>query len=295
MGYGTYNPVDFTTYKSRTASKSRHDIFTSHGLQDSLNPLKFGVRESRNSKAHPKATPIAIFSDVTGSMGHLAEIIVKKDFGLILEEVINRKPFPDPHLLVGAIGDCTIDSAPIQYSQFETDMTIARQIEQIFIEGGGGGNAGESYHTAWYAMGFRTMCDAFVEGRKGFLFTIGDEPPLDILYAAHISRFFGDKIQGDLKNKDLLETISQDWEVFHLIVGDPVRDAIPRWKALLGERAMVVRDHTKLGEIIVSTTQIISGEDAVAVASSWSGDTSLIVKEATRHLTKGGTSPSVRL
>ena len=48
------------------------------------------------------------------------------------------------------IGDLAYDYAPIQASQFESDIRIAEQLDKIYFEGGGGGNNFESYTAAWY-------------------------------------------------------------------------------------------------------------------------------------------------
>jgi hypothetical protein len=45
-----------------------------------------------------------------------------------------------------------------------------------------------------------------------------------------------------------------------------------------------VADHTKLPEIIISTMQVVNGEDKDDVIKSWSGDTSLVVAKAVNGL-----------
>jgi len=56
-----------------------------------------------------------------------------------------------------------------------------------------------------------------------------------------------------------------------------------------------VDDYTKLGEIIVSILQVRQGRDSDAVASSWSGDTALVVRSALKGLTVGAGSGLVTL
>jgi hypothetical protein len=262
-----------------------------------LDPLKITVRESVDSEANPNSTPIIIAVDETGSMGQLAEIVIKKGLGVVMGEIYDRKPVSDPHVMCMGVGDAEYDEAPLQVTQFEASIVLTEQVEKIYLEAGGGGNRGESYNLAWYFAAFKTKCDAITKrGRKGYLFTIGDEAPLPGLTKEQIKRFVGDDLQDGLSNEDLLAVLSPNWEVFHLIIkpvsSQPVKQA---WTDLLGQRAISVSDHEKLAEVIVSTIQVTEGHDVGAVTSSWSGDTSIVVSNAISGLTKTSTAGVVRL
>ena len=54
--------------------------------------------------------------------------------------------------------------------------------------------------------------------------------------AVAIRRVFGDRVERDFTSRELLDLVTRDWEVFHLIV-KPVTSAVADWKALLRERA----------------------------------------------------------
>lgn len=294
MGRGSYSDHDWKTYSTSTSSKPRAAIFTSTGLDPSLDPSKFKFRESCDSPANPKSTPIILACDETGSMGSLAETIIKKDLGVVMGEVVKRKPISDPHMMVMGIGDAYVDHAPCQATQFETEVDpLTKQIEKIYLEGGGGGNFGESYLIAWYFAAFRTKIDsALKRKKKGYMFTIGDEAPLSTLTKEQIKRFFGDDVERDMTAEELRDIASKSWELFHIIV-KPVHP-IDKWKALLGERAIVIPDHTYLGEVIVSTLEVIEGtKDSAATAATWSGKTAMVVAEATKGLTKGAAAGQV--
>ena len=301
MGSSSWNHDDWKGYSTRTASKSTNQIFTSRGLDDSLNPNNFTVRESRDSDAHPNSTPIIVALDVTASMGMVATSIAQKGLGVLVEEILNRKPVTDPHVLIAGIGDANYDNAPLQATQFEADTIITDQIEKIYLEGGGGGNGFESYDLAWFLAGFKTATDSMDKrSKKGYLFTVGDEEIPHGLTMAQIQRFTGQTTERDMSAQELLDSASRMYECFHVVVeeGHHVRQrgldrVMESWSTLLGERALPLSDHTKLAEVVVSAIQMSEGTDHSTVAGSWSGDTSLVVANATKSLSANANNSGV--
>ncbi len=292
MGTARWSPEDWDDYVVTTASKSASEIF-SHSLDDDLNPLKFGVRESCDSDLNPLSTPIIVAVDDTGSMGMLAENLIRRGLGVLLEEIYDRKPVTDPHVMCMALGDAWYDRAPLQATQFEADLRLADQLSKFWIEGGGGGNSCESYNLPWYFAAKRTKCDAFLKRKKkGYLFTVGDEPPPPTLVAEHVRRFLGDHAQHDMKSRDVLAMASKTWEVFHIMIEEGSyyssrpRETKAAWTKLLGQRAMSLSDHEKLAELIVSTIAVSEGDDVEHVAGSWSGGTGLVIRNSLLQFAK---------
>lgn len=288
MGGARFAADDYKMYQKSTAGKTLGQTFKSKVIDDKMDPLKIQFRESCDSAQNPESTPIMLFVDETGSMGVLAHTIIRTGLGVIMNEIYDRKPVTDPHLLVGGIGDAFCDRYPLQPSQFEAGVAeLTDQIARIVIEGNGGGNGGESYLLAWYFAAFKTKIDSMLKrNKKGYLFTIGDEPPHLTLTKDQIKTFFGDDVERDYNAKELLDLVSQSWEVFHLKV-NPKSFSKDRWVELMGERVIDVTDHEKLAEVIVSTIQLIEGHDKDTVLNSWSGDTSLVVQSALKDLTVG--------
>jgi hypothetical protein len=299
MGYTRYNPDTWSRYARATAGKTHLD-YGRTSLLPAFDPTRFKLRESRNSAQNPKATPIMVGLDVTGSMGMIVEA-ARKGLGTLLGEIIDRQPVTDPHVMALAIGDFTCDRAPIQATQFESDaVVIGRQVEDLWLERGGGGNDFEGYLGPLYLAALRTDTDAAREGRKGFLFTVGDEEPQRVLRAADVQRFFGDGIQRDLAAEELLGMVERDWHYFHLMTseGAHMRRCGPvvtrAWTDLIGQHALLLTDHTRMAEVIISTIEVISGKDNDAVARSWSGSTSLVVRDAIGHLAAASDSAPFR-
>jgi hypothetical protein len=192
--------------------------------------------------------------------------------------------------MVLGVGDVEAgDTAPLQATQFEADIRIADQMTQIYLEGGGGGNDHESYLLPWYFAAFHTKIDSMPKrGKKGYLFTIGDEMPQTVLKASDVKKVLGYQPQVDLTAQDLLDKVSQNYHVFHLLVAEgnfmrlPSRRdaAIREWKNLLGQQALLLEDHTKLAEVIVSAIQVVEGTNSSTVINSWDPATAGVVREA---------------
>jgi len=289
MGNPNWDAAKYRGYSSSVKSKSSREIFTNtSGCHEDLDPAKIKIRESVDSEANPESTPVIVCVDETGSMGHLATEIIKRSLGVIVQGIYDRKPVTDPHILLAAVGDMYCDSAPLQVTQFEADVSITEQIEKFYIEGNGGANNGESYPAIWWFAQNKTVCDSINKrGRRGYIFTIGDECPLPMILKEHIKRFMDVDIQSDIKIEDLLKDVQDKWHVFHLITPTTATEhqgAIKRWRELLGQQTIIVPDHEKLGEIIVSTMQVNEGENLDAVCDGWDGITGLAVRDAVSDL-----------
>lgn len=285
MGSTTFDPSAYTSYRTATAAYTVRDYKATATKRD-FDPKMIKVRESVASVVNPHPTPVIVGLDVTGSMGRVVEAM-RKGLGTLFEETIKRKPVSDPHVLAMAIGDMTYDRSPVQATQFEGDpVTIGKQVEDLHLERGGGGNCHESYLGPLYFAMMRTSCDAFKEGRKGYIFTVGDEEPQMTLTKEEIERWFGDQPTKDYSAEDLIAGVERNWHYFHILVEEGSHMqyrpdiTIKQWTDLLGQRAIRLSDHTKMAETIISIIEVTEGRDKDTVSHSWSGDTSLVVAKA---------------
>lgn len=295
MGTARWNPSDWSAYANSTSRKTTDAVFASRSLDEDLNPLGVVARESRDSDLNPESSAIIVGLDVTGSMGMIADALARKGLGTMVEEILARKPVADPHIMCLGIGDALYDQAPLQATQFEADIRIARQLERLWLEKGGGGNACESYNLPWYFAAMHTSIDCFEKrGKKGYLFTVGDEEPPRVLPAKAISHFIGDRVQRDFESHELLRMASRMYHVFHVIVEEgsharhDSRGVRSAWIDLLGQRVIGLSDHTKLAEVIVSAIEVNEGRDRDRVVGSWSKKTAMVVQRAVGSLRPGG-------
>lgn len=305
MGSGRWSDSDWKDYAAVNSysTKSVTEIYSKTGMDADLNPFGVKIRESRDSKDNPNSNALLLGLDVTGSMHSVLDYMAKEGLPKLATEIYDRKPVVDPHILCAGIGDVEAgDRAPLQVTQFEADIRIAEQMAKLWLEGGGGGNQYESYALAWYFAARHTAIDCFEKrGKKGYIFTIGDEDPTPYLKASDIERVLGYKPQADIKMADLLTEVSRRWEVFHVIVeeGSHARSypaqVSGKWRDALGQHVLQLSDHTKLAEVIISAIQITEGASHDSVVKSWDGSTAMVVGKATAALSKSPKSSSTGL
>ena len=297
MGSGKFDSFSSThayaAFTASTVGKGTDEVYASRAMHDSLNPKRVRVRESRDSVDNPQSTPIIVGLDVTGSMGILADNIARTGLGVLFNSILERKPITDPHLMFMGIGDANCDRAPLQVSQFEADARIIEQLASLYLEHGGGGNNFESYNLPWYFAAFHTEHDSIEKrGKRGYLFTVGDEQAPEPLTKEQIKHFIGDDVEANLTTKDLLELAQRKYDVFHVVIkeGSHARAFLPAvertWRELLGQHVILLDDHSKLAETIVSAIEVTEGREAAESAARW-GAGGAIVHEAIKSLPKG--------
>lgn len=300
MGSGTFDASAYRAFTSSTVGLKTDEIYASRNIHKNLDPKGIKLRESRDSTDNPNSTPLVVALDVTGSMGMLADVIAREGLGTLFTGILDRKPITDPHVMFMAVGDANCDRAPLQVSQFEADKRIIEQLTQIYIEHGGGGNNFESYNFPWYFAAFHTVHDSMEKrGKRGYLFTVGDEEAPKPLTKDQIKRFIGDDVEADLSARDMLQIAQRSYDVYHVIIeeGNYARRAMDRvvesWASLLGQHVIRLSDHKKLAETIVSAIEVSEGREAVSSASAWGGATDAIVHNAVKGLPRRSTPPKL--
>lgn len=250
MGGGSFSARSFATY-SRSVGKSydvstgrvNKQVFTAKRLKEVLNPRGV-IRECCNSEEHPNTIPVILGLDVTGSMGSACQETAQA-LGQIMTKLYDK--YKDIEFCVMGIGDFECDDAPLQVSQFESDVRIAQRIDDIWMEHGGGGNGYESYSAVWYFGLYKTKLDAFTkQSRKGIIITMGDEPLNPDLPVGRLKQILDEKEVGVVKTEALYKKACEKFDIFHISIDDTSssydwhRNGIERtFNPLLGERAKV--------------------------------------------------------
>ena len=258
MGRGSYTARDwdkFRTAKKITRDASADNLFKNRKMLDKFNPKFIGTRESRDNDEHPQSTPIAIGVDVTGSMGYLSEEIIKNSLNELMKKLYASNVIPDPQLMFAAIGDAVEDKAPLQVTQYESDIRIAEQLLELWLEGKGGDNP-EDYSLFWYFLAKHTDTDSMKKrNEKGFAFTIGDADNHDILTGDSIEKIFSDSNVPDMTKEQIIDETLKTYELFHINITRSVGRTV-----IDGRTVNILReDISMLPELIISVICKVKG------------------------------------
>ena len=258
MGRGSYTARDWDklrTARKITTDSSADNLFQNRQMLDKFNPKFIGMRESRDNDEHPHSTPIAIGVDVTGSMGYLSEEIVKNSLNELMKKLYASNVIPDPQLMFAAIGDAEADAAPLQVTQFESDIRIAEQLLELWLEGRGG-DVPEDYSLFWYFLAKHTDTDSMKKrNEKGFAFTIGDAPNHDTLSGSSIARIFGDSQVQDMTMEEAAEEALKSYELFHINITGSVERTVIDGRTI----NILKQDISLLPELIISVICKVKG------------------------------------
>lgn len=289
MGHGTWTRAHFETY-TRAAGRTvdakgnvsgnytAQEMFKNRGLAPALNP-KGVIRECCETAEHPNTIPVIFALDVTGSMGSSAVEFAKK-LNTIMTDLFTK--VKDVEFLIMGIGDFMYDQVPLQASQFESDVRIAEQLDQLYFEGGGGGNGYESYTAAWYFAANHTRLDCWKRGQKGILITIGDEllNPYIPLQGRRVNfqNYLGDPQETDIETEQLLNEVLPKYDVYHLVADhsmyahNRVNQNVKSFEKYLGPEHVSVVTVNTLAEKIVDIIVAFAAENrrkAAEPTTSW--------------------------
>lgn len=237
-----------------------------------MEPSGVTFRECFDSAEHPNTIPIQLYLDVTGSMGRIPHDMIKDGLPTLMGSLI-QNGVADASLMFGAIGDHEADRYPLQVAQFESgDAELDMWLTRTYLEGGGGGNAGESYLLAWYFAANHVKTDAFSKrNKKGFVFTIGDEPCLKSLPVNAVKGIMGNSAVGQatFSREELLDAAKKQNHVYHIHINHG-RSEDAAWREMLGPNLVVIQDPGLVSRTISDIILSHGGEVTAPVTESQS-------------------------
>ncbi|MBO6208639.1 MAG: VWA domain-containing protein [Lachnospiraceae bacterium] len=271
MGCGIWREDTFRQYSrrmGRTVGKngslagdmSNQEMFTARTIDPMLDPRDV-MRECCDNEEHPATIPVILALDVTGSMGQAA-VEVAKQLNIIMTKLYEK--VKDVEFMVMGIGDLAYDRCPLQVSQFESDIRIAEQLDKVYFEFGGGGNAFESYTAAWYFGVEHVQLDAWKRGKKGIIITMGDEGLNPYLPGERLAEITGRPQNGDVETVQLYPKVLEKYDVYHIYVdhrNGRNESFIRTWKELMDDEHFRVVKIDAIADMIIRIVTARAAED----------------------------------
>lgn len=217
-GYGDSYSYDTDDSVVKKSAKSYN---VDHGRQYKMKERKAVLPPPKGKELITKAEfPLVVAVDVTGSMKTLPKLIFEKLCILYNEALFF---LPDElketfEISFSAVGDAYTDGSPLQVTDFGKGFELDKNIKSLYPEGGGGGQARETYElTAYYYLKHCHLPEAIKRPRPMFVF-IGDEGYYSKVNRSQIEQLIGNPPKTDLISKDMFEKLKKKFDVYILRV-----------------------------------------------------------------------------
>jgi len=245
-----FNPAPAVTKKTaRDYAKDDNREYTApaQGL-----PAPVGLELSTSSRLSA-----LLILDQTGSMGEAPKYMIEKFptlyaesnaavQGKKLSELVKGEALEDK-LEVGviAIGDArNNEQSPLQAVDYSKAGELARNVQKIYPEGNGGGNAKESYDLGIYFALNHTKTPN-IKGVKPILVIVGDEGFYEDIRASEVKKYTGDVLPENLKTREVISKLVKKFDAYMLRPENNNYDASTyadiqtQWEEVLGKERVL--------------------------------------------------------
>lgn len=212
-----YDPGPWRGHDFKSARK-RYDAHVGRSYTDAVSKGKDLSSVLEESLTTNSPAPLIIVCDVTGSMGEWPAVIFSKLPYLEIEgqEYLGK----DMEIAFLAVGDAYCDDYPLQARSFTKGTDLKKRLEELIIEGRGGGQTTESYElAALYCARNVSMPNAITP----ICIFIGDEQPYDFVDKAQAKNIGGINLQERLTAKEIFSELKNKFVVY--LVRKPYEDS----------------------------------------------------------------------
>lgn len=236
---GDFDPGPWRGHDFHSAYR-RYDSHVGRSYDDAVSKNTAKTDLVEPSIATDCVNPLIILTDVTGSMGEWPKWMFSKLPYLELE----AKEYlgDDLEIAFGAIGDAYCDSYPLQIRPFTSGTDLKTRMEELIVEGGGGGQIQETYEIGGcYCVHNVLMPNAI----RPILIIIGDEKPYPFVTPEMAKEVAGVTLEKRLETKTVFEQLKERFSVYlirkpyHTGDGDGMsatdKEIRRQWAELLGE------------------------------------------------------------
>ena len=241
---GDYNPGPWKGYDFASARKT-YDVHVGRSYDDAVTSGKARDDLVPKSLSTDSESPLVIACDVTGSMGEWPATIFSKLPYLDLEgqEYLGK----GLEISFAAVGDCHSDQYPFQARPFTTGKGLEKELKELVIEGGGGGQIMESYDLA--ALYYARRVEIPKAINPIFIF-IGDEKLYDFISKDAAKEWARTSLEGRTSVASVIGELKQKYSVYAVLKpydvgrGDGMtstnQEVHKAWADLLGEDHLAI-------------------------------------------------------
>jgi hypothetical protein len=202
--------------------------------------------------------PLVVAIDVTGSMQSWPETFFEK-LPLLYCEV--ERYLPGTEISFAAVGDAYCDDCPLQVGEFRKGKDLDDVINSLYAEGGGGGQAKESYELCAYQYARHV---SMPNAKKPMFIFLGDEGFYDHIDAAHVKTYIGKDIEKNIKSLGVMRELASKYDsyIIRKEYGGDEEDTIKsQWKKALGdERVLLLDNPRRVVDTIIGVVASAAGE-----------------------------------
>lgn len=212
-GYASFSTT--AQIQSGQRSKTVSERLDPKGIKDSVAKK----RECRDTDDAPNSNAVVVGFDVTGSLGNIPMVLQEKMVKL-LPTLTTKAVLDDPAVLFAACGDVRTDYVPLQIGQFENTLAMDEDINEIYLEGNGGGQGSESYELFLFFLARLVAMDNLEKrGKKGKAFIIADERACPSVLRRDVEKIYGNTfgMESDIPLEDIVEEAKKNFEIFVII------------------------------------------------------------------------------
>lgn len=210
MESNDYDPGEWRG-RSFASERKAYDAHAGRSYSEAIKQKKHSRDLIEPSLTTNASWPLAIISDVTGSMGKDPGVF----FGKIPYMIHETKEYlgKDAEVCMGACGDANGDKFPIQIRKFESTIeAIKKRLKELIVEGEGGDGIMETYELM--ALYFARLVEMPKAKHRPILILIADEKPYPTVNTEYAKELLGITIKGHLSTKKLFEELQETWSVY---------------------------------------------------------------------------------
>lgn len=207
---------------ARRARSTNRDVFTYAGYgaqadQAAAAPERQGPHAILDPYGHHREclndTPVVVALDVTRSRGDDSRVMYEK-LPMFIGQIELKGYVEGAAISFAAIGDATVDRAPLQVGQFEADNRLDEVISSFWLEEGGGGTGQESYELAAFYYARQSKLACLDRGTKGYFFFVGDEGFYPEVNPTQVKRWLGIDIDSPVDAQTVFAELQEKYHVF---------------------------------------------------------------------------------